>query len=664
MPIEARALARRGARRRRGARAHDGPRPDVGRDAARRGERHRRGRARARRAGAALRGARGGAAEGQRRSRTTRSGRVTPSCGPPPRRSVGSGTSWRLMASRRTSATAGGGTSPRPAGSSLGRPARDDLVPCSVASLRHSPPRMRLLAATAALFIAILSAVPASASPEDIFGYGTRSPAMGGTGVAHSDGFEAAYTNPALLSRIRDLKLTLGFAGGDLQPPRRRRGPAGRGPLRLDARDHHRHRPSAPARWGAEESRRHRARALDPDQRRRPGGHPLPGAGAVPPPPGPRAVGLRSRRGSGSTSGGASALGAGFAALAELDGSAVVATDATGRVGSNVQEQLVATYAPTFGLSFDVPLKDHETTRIGASYRGALAANFDVAIDATKLSSLNLPVLTHRGPRAVRPGASELRDRAEPGAVPLCRWRYVQMVEPVPRILEATVPCPASDPSCGSLDSPLDHVLEHDRPARRRRVHAAGTRSLSVHVRAGAFYEPSPLPSKLPSSQAFDPVSQQAIAVPTRYFDADRLANTLGYGYSAQPAPPDHARPLRTGARSHAADDSSRTPSECLPSGRRLGHSIGKVRRYGLRGGASRGGGVLMRRLVAMAPRLVGDPRVPARARESARRIRLRLTRHGDGWSDRGGYAGLQRELLQPGRTRARASASRSRSGT
>src|SRR5580698_6056763 len=70
---------------------------------------------------------------------------------------------------------------------------------------------MRLGAAAAALLLIALAAAPASASPEDIFGYGTRSPAMGGTGVAHSEGFEAAYTNPALLSRIRDLKLTLGF---------------------------------------------------------------------------------------------------------------------------------------------------------------------------------------------------------------------------------------------------------------------------------------------------------------------------------------------------------------------------------------------------------------------------------------------------------------------
>ena len=33
---------------------------------------------------------------------------------------------------------------------------------------------------------------------------------MAGTGVAHSEGFEAAYTNPALLSRIRERYLATG----------------------------------------------------------------------------------------------------------------------------------------------------------------------------------------------------------------------------------------------------------------------------------------------------------------------------------------------------------------------------------------------------------------------------------------------------------------------
>src|SRR5207245_2757245 len=68
----------------------------------------------------------------------------------------------------------------------------------------------------------------AAASPEDIFGYGPRGPALGGTGVAHAKTFDAAYANPALLARIRERKLTLGWqaatfdlhADGDGEPGR------------------------------------------------------------------------------------------------------------------------------------------------------------------------------------------------------------------------------------------------------------------------------------------------------------------------------------------------------------------------------------------------------------------------------------------------------------
>ncbi|MGO8995297.1 MAG: OmpP1/FadL family transporter [Polyangiaceae bacterium] len=397
---------------------------------------------------------------------------------------------------------------------------------------------MRLLAATAALFIAILSAVPASASPEDIFGYGTRSPAMGGTGVAHSDGFEAAYTNPALLSRIRDLKLTLGFAAATFNLHADGAGLPGEVPydsmreiiIGVDV--------PLPL-GGVLKNRIGTALALStPTNVVVRGDIPYPEQAQFPLLP-DRAQSVSVRAGIGIDFGWGIRLGAGFAALAELDGSAVVATDATGRVTSNVQEQLVATYAPTFGLSFDVPLKDHETTRIGASYRGALAANFDVAIDATKLSSLNLPVLTIAGLAQYDPEQVSFEIARSQGPFLFAAGVTYKWWSQYPGILEATVPCPASDPSCGSLTPPSITYSNTIVPRVGVEYTLRAQRSLSVHVRAGAFYEPSPLPSKLPSSQAFDPVSQQAIAVPTRYFDADRLAITLGYGVTLRnPLPP------------------------------------------------------------------------------------------------------------------------------
>src|SRR5262249_2593777 len=50
---------------------------------------------------------------------------------------------------------------------------------------------------------------------EDIFGFGPRGSAMGATGAADARGYEAVYNNPALLSLSRSRQLALGFASAD-----------------------------------------------------------------------------------------------------------------------------------------------------------------------------------------------------------------------------------------------------------------------------------------------------------------------------------------------------------------------------------------------------------------------------------------------------------------
>jgi hypothetical protein len=397
---------------------------------------------------------------------------------------------------------------------------------------------MRLGAAAAALLSIALAAARASASPEDIFGYGTRSPAMGGTGVACSDGFEAAYTNPALLSRIRELKLTLGLQGATFDLHAAGAGLPGEVPydsmrgivIGLDV--------PIPL-GGVLKDRIGTALAIfTPTNVIVRGDIPYPEEPQFPLLP-DRTQSVSIRAGIGIDVGWGIRVGAGFAALAELDGSAVVQTDATGRVSSNVQDQLIATYSPTFGLSFDVPLKDHETTRIGLSYRGTLAANFDVTIDATKLSSLSIPVLTIAGLAQYDPEQWSFEIARTQGPFLFAAGATYKRWSQYPGILEATLPCPASDPTCGSLVPPSIAYADTVVPRVGGEYTVRARRSLQLHVRAGAFYEPSPLPSKLASSQAFDPVSLGTIALPTRYFDADRLAITLGYGVALNnPLPP------------------------------------------------------------------------------------------------------------------------------
>src|SRR5687767_5265533 len=69
------------------------------------------------------------------------------------------------------------------------------------------------LSAFAISAAALLVSTTAGASPEDVFGYGSRTSAMGATGVAHAAGYESAWHNPSLASTIRENKLTLGYGG-------------------------------------------------------------------------------------------------------------------------------------------------------------------------------------------------------------------------------------------------------------------------------------------------------------------------------------------------------------------------------------------------------------------------------------------------------------------
>ena len=74
----------------------------------------------------------------------------------------------------------------------------------------------------AAILVAITTALAAAprraqASPLELFGFGARSPALAGTGVASSDTYEAVYLNPAGLARVPGKKATIGLVGGDFR---------------------------------------------------------------------------------------------------------------------------------------------------------------------------------------------------------------------------------------------------------------------------------------------------------------------------------------------------------------------------------------------------------------------------------------------------------------
>jgi hypothetical protein len=392
---------------------------------------------------------------------------------------------------------------------------------------------------TAAFFLTVAAALAsdeAKASPEDLFGYGGRTSAMGATGTAHAEGYESAWHNPALASTIRNNKLTLGYGGavfaldavGAGLPGRVSTQPA-KGlfigadiPLPLGGKL--RDRLGIALAFYTPTDVIVRGRVLYPETTQ----FPLLGD---------RAQSLAVRGGLGADIGWGVRAGIGFAALAEIVGTVVAATDVTGRVGTRVEDQLVATYAPAFGVTWDIP--GSSKLRIGAAYRGTLDARFQVIVDGTKLSSIAIPLLNISGLAQYDPaqGALEVA-RVEKLNVLALQFVYKTWSN-FPGVLEPTVACSEGGPgACGLTPPKIDW-----RDTVAIRIGAEQGFELAPNVilrgRGGGFVETSALPSTLPVSDAFDVPTKSSITVPTRYFDSTRVAVTTGVGLAlAKPLPP------------------------------------------------------------------------------------------------------------------------------
>jgi len=358
---------------------------------------------------------------------------------------------------------------------------------------------------------------------------------MGGTGAASAQGFEAAWANPALLSRMRERKLTLGYGGATFGLSRATAGgptvghdaEAARGifigvDLPLPFQGFLKDRLGLGFAFYTPSNIIVRGRLLYPEKPQ----FPLLAD---------RAQSLTVRAGLGADLGHGLRLGGGFAALAEIVGDVLVATDASGRVGTRVEDQLVTTFAPTLGLTYDLPF--WKGARAGLAFRGTLDARFEVLIDATKLSSLNIPVFNISGLAQYDPSqvafevAHEGPERTVAFGITYKAWSaYKGPIEP-------TIPC--AEEGCGALVPPSvpysNTVTVRAGLDEKLRIRP----SLEGHLRAGALFETSPLPGNLPSSGAFDLASKALVTVPTRSYDASRVAGTLGFGLSMRaPLPP------------------------------------------------------------------------------------------------------------------------------
>ena len=373
------------------------------------------------------------------------------------------------------------------------------------------------------------SARPAAASPEDVFGYGARSAAMGATGAAVSEGYEAVYGNPALLSTARERRLTLGMIGAifDLSAGADRAGGsashAGDRRLSYDPLRGGLIGATLPVPFGGALADRVviglgfftpfdlivRGRILYPET--------------------PqflladRVQSIAVQASLGLDVGHGIRVGGGFAALAALSGSVLVATDASGQVGTVVEDTLVASYGPILGASYDFG-----AYRIGATFRGELVGRFNVVIEVKDLGQLTVPPLNISGVAQYDPLQAALEVARVEGDWTLSLGATYKRWSAYPGPAEATVRCPETDPETGEpWSGACDPLVPEDPGYSDTVVPRVGVErafapraGVTMKLRGGAFFEPSPAPAQTGTSNLYD---------------NHRAALTLGYGLSLGP---------------------------------------------------------------------------------------------------------------------------------
>jgi long-chain fatty acid transport protein len=318
---------------------------------------------------------------------------------------------------------------------------------------------------------------------------------MGATGTAHAENGETAWHNPALASRIRHNALTLGFQDAVYSLPvdaEAARGVViGAGvPIPFGGAWHDRvgltlgfYTPSQVV---------VRGRVLYPEKAQ----YPLLTD---------RAQSVTLRAGVGIDVGWGFRAGVGIAALAELSGKVVAAAS-----GTQVEDSLVATYAPSFGLGWE-----RGGYRVGAIYRGRLDARFDVRIDGSKLTSLPIPVFDISGLAQYDPAqvALEVARQGENQVlavqVAYKRWRDF------PGLLAPTVVCSDGTTNCGLQPPKIDWGDTFAMRVGAERGFAIAPQA-TLRIRVGGWVESSALPSALPAG--------------IRYYDGTRVVPTAGLG--------------------------------------------------------------------------------------------------------------------------------------
>ncbi len=352
-----------------------------------------------------------------------------------------------------------------------------------------------------ALVAAGIVAPQADASPQEVIGFGYRSIAMGNTGVAAGQGVDAVYANPALLSLSREMALELGITSGVFHLVAD--GPQMPGELRYSPLQSNTIGGLLPLPFGGVLEDRItiglgfqtpfdvvvRGRILYPEK--------------------PqflladRVQSVAVQAAVGADLGYGIRAGVGFAALAALSGSVLVATDSRGRIGTVVKDTLVASYAPIFGASYDL---DH-ATRLGLVFRGELVGRFNVIIEAKDLGDITIPPLNISGVAQYDPWQIGLEAARSQGPWKAALALVYKHWPAYPGPPEATVRCEDAADEHVTCDPWLPPDPGY-RPVVSPRVGVERAFSIrsgaTLLLRTGYGFEPTPAPLQKGYTNTFD----------------------------------------------------------------------------------------------------------------------------------------------------------------
>ena len=251
-------------------------------------------------------------------------------------------------------------------------------------------------------------------------------------------------------------------------------------------------------------------------------------------------------------------FGAGVAALATVVGQLLVSIDEANQFRSRTENQILARFAPVLGVTYATG-----AYRFGISYRGELRADIDLGIQVEgfpiELPRIAISAVAQYSPHTITAEAAYAPSAALLLALNLT-WRRWSAF---PGTLGKTTDSSHQPPRPGFHDTASPRVgIEY-------RFYE---RAVRLTLRGGYAFEPTPAgPARMAARQNVRPAEEDARMVPLRYLDSHRHVLSAGAGLrwatrSGAILDVDlFAAPHRVTSRTH--EISQRTPEEAAAAG-------------------------------------------------------------------------------------------------